>query len=159
MNAGSDVRLRVARADECDALWALRTRCVRETCSSHYADEVVARWSASPPAAAFMRLLAEGACLVAESPGHQVLGYGAIDVGQGLIEALFVAPEHAGRGLGLLLLRALEERVPAGTELRLSSSLNAEQFYRRAGYQSVRQEIYPHPSGVALDSILMRRCV
>ena len=156
----SSLHLRAARIDERDVLWALRTRCVRETCRSHYPDSVIAPWSAAPPPQDFLRLLAEGACLLAEDrPNGAVAGYGAIDVQQTLIQALFVAPEYAGRGLGLQLLRAMEQRVPAGTELRLSASLNAEAFYRRAGYEAIRREIYPHPAGMALDSVLMRRRV
>jgi len=154
------IRLRVALADEWEALWALRTRCVREICSSHYPPHVVGPWSASPPPPSFLRLLAIGGCLLAEDEASgELLGYGAIDAESAEIDALFVAPDQTGRGLGLRLLRALEQCVPAGTELKLSAALNAEAFYRRAGYRPVRREIYPHPSGIELDSVVMNRRV
>ena len=152
--------LRIALPGELEALWTLRTRCVRELCSSHYPASVVVPWSASPPPPGFLRLLAAGACLLAvDAVTGELLGYGAVDVDNAEIDALFVAPESSGRGVGLRLLRALEQRVPAGTELKLSAALNAEGFYRRAGYRSVRREIYPHPSGIELDSVLMNRRV
>lgn len=160
MKQAEEIRLRAAEPAELEALWALRTRCVREICSSHYPPAVVGPWSASPPPPGFVRLLAIGGCLLAEDAASgELLGYGAIDVEHSEIDALFVAPEQAGRGLGLRLLRALEQCVPAGTELKLSAALNAETFYRSAGYLQVRREVYPHPSGIALDSVLMNRRV
>lgn len=160
MSPADEIRLRVALQGELEALWALRTRCVREICSSHYPPDVVGPWSTSPPPPSFQRLLTMGGCLLAEhAASGELLGYGAIDVENAEIDALFVAPDQAGRGLGLRLLRALEQCVPAGTELKLSAALNAEAFYHRAGYRPVRREIYPHPSGVELDSVLMNRRV
>lgn len=39
------MRFRTGTTDDVATLWALRTRCVRETCSSHYPPEVIDRKS------------------------------------------------------------------------------------------------------------------
>ena len=36
------MQFRTGTMDDVAMLWALRTRCVRETCSSHYPPEVIA---------------------------------------------------------------------------------------------------------------------
>lgn len=54
------MQFRTGTMDDVATLWALRTRCVRETCSSHYPPEVIAPWSASPPPSQYARLLSQG---------------------------------------------------------------------------------------------------
>ncbi|MCB1635712.1 MAG: GNAT family N-acetyltransferase [Xanthomonadales bacterium] len=50
-----------------------------------------------------------------------------------------IESEHAGQGVGLALLRALEAaaRCVGLDQLQLAASLNAVSFYRQAGYTSV----------------------
>jgi len=151
------VRLRSGRADEADALWVLRTRCVRELCSVAYPPEVIAPWSASPPPEHYRALLAGGGCVIAEDAAGALLGYGVIDLDGNEIDALFVDPECGGRGIGLTLMQAMEALADPARPLVLSASLNAVPFYRRCGFEALREENYPHPSGVALASVRMQR--
>lgn len=138
-------------------LWALRTRCVRETCSSHYPPEVIAPWSASPPPSQYARLLSQGGCVVAEDGQGGLLGFGVFDADANEVDALFVNPDHGGQGIGQALMQRLLAMADREREVVLSASLNAVPFYQRQGFVSVREEAYPHPSGVALASVSMRR--
>ena len=70
------MQFRTGTMDDVAMLWALRTRCVRETCSSHYPPEVIAPWSASPPPSQYARLLSQGGCVVAEDGQGGLLGFG-----------------------------------------------------------------------------------
>ena len=56
------------------------------------------------------------------------------------IKAIYVDPNHFGKGLGSALLAFLECQMSRGGHrlAELFSSLNSEQFYRRAGYAFVR---------------------
>lgn len=157
MSAADAVQLRSAQADEAEMLWVLRTRCVRETCCSHYPPEVIAAWSATPPPVRYRELLLGGGGVVAQDAAGRVLGYGVIDRVANEIDALFVDPDCAGRGIGQRLMRAMETMAAPEQPLELSASLNAVAFYRRCGFEAVREEIYPHPSGVALASVRMQR--
>lgn len=157
MNVADAIQLRRAQADEADILWVLRTRCVRETCCSHYPPEVIAAWSATPPPARYRELLSGGGGVVAQDAARRVLGYGVIDLAANEIDALFVDPDCAGRGIGQQLMRAMEAMAVPEQPLELSASLNAVAFYRRAGFEVLREEAYPHASGIQLASVRMRK--
>ena len=149
--------LRSGHADEADTLWLLRTRCVRELCSAAYPPDVIAAWAASPAPAHYRVLIARGGCLIAEDADGVLLGYGVIDRAGNEIDALFVDPDCGGRGIGRLLMDALVALADPARPLVLSASLNAVPFYQRCGFQALREETYPHPSGVALASVRMQR--
>ena len=150
-------RFRAGILADIPALWALRTRCVRETCCSHYPPEVIARWSASPAPLQLPVLIEAGGCVVAEDADGTLLGYGVIDLAGNEIDALFVDPDCGGRGIGLTLMQAMEALADPVRPLVLSASLNAVPFYERCGFEALREENYPHPSGVALASVRMQR--
>ena len=155
--AGQALTLRRGRAEEADALWVLRTRCVRELCSAAYPPEVIARWAASPPPAHYRDLIGQGGCIVAEDHAGIVLGYGVVDREGNEIDALFVDPDCGGRGIGSALMHALQALADPARPLVLSASLNAVSFYQTAGFKPLREETYAHPSGVALASVRMQR--
>ena len=56
-------------------------------------------------------------------------------------------------------MKSLEDAArAAGRErLFLSASLNAVPCYRRAGFIAVREEMYPHRSGVGIPSVFMEK--
>lgn len=157
MSEAASARLRQAVPEDIPALWALRTRCVREVCSSHYPPDVIARWSAAPAPASHCDLVAAGAAIVAEDADGRVLGFGVVDVAGAEIDGLFVDPSLRGSGLGRRLLRALEQRLVPCPRIHLAAALNAVAFYRAQGYAVVREGRYPHPSGIELDCVLMEK--
>jgi putative acetyltransferase len=152
------IALRPAHTGELAFLWTLRTRAVAAACAGHYSAPVLAAWLAAPAPDSLRHLLAQGGGLIAEEAG-QVLGYAVLDAGAGEVDAVFVEPAQHGRGIGALLLGALEDaaRAAGRNRLFLSASLNAVPFYRRAGFVAVREEIYPHRSGVDIPSVFMEK--
>ncbi|MGH8080410.1 MAG: GNAT family N-acetyltransferase [Lysobacter sp.] len=154
---------RAARPDEAARLWALRTRAVRATCVSHYAAATVEVWSASPLPSSYARMIVAGGAVLIEADG-ELLGYGIVDLDSAdpdsaEVEAMFVAPEQSGRGLGARLMRELDAiaRARGLSTLVVASSLNAVPFYRAAGFSTIGEAEYAHPSGVALACVHMRK--
>lgn len=139
-------------------LWALRTRAVRASCASHYAPEVIDTWCASPAPVSLPGLVAAGGALVAQEDG-KMLGYAILDLESGEVDAVFVDPDQQGRGIALQLMAALEAMAVARglARLFLSASLNAVPFYQRAGFIPLREELYPHRSGIDLRSVFMEK--
>lgn len=158
MTATHTIALRAAVPDDLPALWVLRTRAVAQACAAHYPASVLAAWLAAPAPESLPRLLAAGGGIVAMEAGR-LLGYAVLDAASGEVDAVFVEPAEHGRGIGALLLDALEDMaLAAGRRLLfLSASLNAVPFYRRVGFQTIREELVPHRSGVAIASVYMEK--
>lgn len=152
------VALRIAAEADLEAMWTLRTRAVRASCAAHYAPEVIAQWAAAPPPPRHAQLTLAGGALIAEDDGC-MLGFAALDVAAGEIDAVFVDPAAGGRGIGAALLRTIEQMALAGRcgSLHLSASLNAVPFYEVAGFVRIRAETYRHSSGISLDSVFMQK--
>jgi ribosomal protein S18 acetylase RimI-like enzyme len=93
-------------------------------------------WAATLTVDGMERKLRELEIWVAEVNGA-VMGWGAIRGNR--LEGLYTAPELAGRGVGTELLGLLEGLMRArGTaDVMLDASANAEEFYRRHGYEPV----------------------
>lgn len=149
---------RPATQADLPALWELRTRAVRAGCSAHYPAAVIDIWCAAPAPASLPLLVQAGGALVAEVAG-QVVGYAVLNLDTGEINAAFVEPSHQGRGIALHLLQQLESmaRGRGLPRLFLSASLNAVPFYERAGFLSLREELYRHRCGVDLKSVFMEK--
>jgi GNAT superfamily N-acetyltransferase len=150
------IALRPARPHELTLLWELRTRAIAHACAAHYRADVLAAWLASSPSASLHALIDQGSAFVAEEDGR-LLGYAALDTHSGEVEAVFVEPDRHGHGIGALLMQALLDaaRTAGCRRLFLSASLNAVPFYERVGFAAVREELYPHRSGIGIPSVFM----
>ena len=152
------IELRQATCDDLDLLWELRTRAVAHACAAHYSEAVLAVWLASPVPDSLRPLFADGGGMVAIEDGR-MLGYAVWNAASGEVDGLFVEPAQHGRGIGAMLINAIESAArAAGCErLFLSASLNAVPFYGRAGFVAVREEMYPHRSGIGIPSVFMEK--
>jgi putative acetyltransferase len=93
-------------------------------------------WAATLTVEGMERKVRELEIWVAEVRGA-VVGWGAIRGDR--LEGLYTDPEFTGRGVGTELLNLLEELmrgrgIPA---IMAEASANAEEFYRRRGYEPV----------------------
>lgn len=95
-------------------------------------------WAATLTIEGMERKLRELEIWVAEVNGV-VVGWGAIRGDR--LEGLYTDPELAGRGVGTELLGLLEALMRARgiAAIIMESSANAEEFYRRRGYEPVGQ--------------------
>ncbi len=152
------IELRPANCKELALLWELRTRAVAHACASHYSAAVLAAWLAAPAPDSLRRHVAHGGGTVAIEDGS-LLGYAVLDAAGGEVDAVFVEPAQQGRGVGAMLMDAIETAALAAGHKRLflSASLNAVPFYQRAGFAAVREELYPHRSGIAIPSVYMEK--
>ncbi len=152
------IELRPANCKEIARLWDLRTRAVAHACTAHYSAPILAAWLAAPAPDSLRRLAEQGGAIVAEE-GDALLGYAALVADSGEVDAVFVEPAQHGRGIGAVLMAAIEDmaRAAGHTRLFLSASLNALPFYQRAGFTAVREELYLHRSGIDIPSVFMEK--
>lgn len=150
--------IRRATPEDNDAIGRVHVRAIKRLCVHHYAPHEIAAWAGPRKPAHYIEAIRQKEFYVAEETSA-VVGFSMLNPADGEVEAVYVAPEAAGRGIGLQLLRVLEER--AGTRglraLHLNASLNAIPFYERAGYE--RQKLTKHrlASGVEIACVLMTK--
>jgi len=139
-------------------MWDIRTAAIRLSFASHYEARVMEVMCDTPPPPSMHLLISLGGARVIEEDQHMV-GYAILDIHTGEVDAVFVEPEHQGRGIALRLLHSLEAIAleHQRNRLFLSSSLNAVRFYKRAGFAAIREEIYPHRSGLGIASVYMEK--
>ena len=141
--------IRPAIAADLDAVRAL----LRETWHQVYdrilgperVDEVTARWHA----AALLAGQLDGArsSFLVACERERVVGHGFAYLREPatlVISRLYILPSHQGRGIGLRLLGALQERHPDAGTLRLFTAAEnprAVAFYRREGFAVVEEGI------------------
>jgi N-acetylglutamate synthase-like GNAT family acetyltransferase len=135
------ITIRRARQEDKGALWHIHTRAIREVCKSHYSERELQIWTNVLKPARYEEAIKKGPFYVAVE-GGSIIGFGNLNQKSGEIEALYVDPDHVGRGVGMLILEALENAaMNSGLKLlRLSSSLNAVKFYQMAGYKRQKQK-------------------
>ncbi len=151
MNASVVVRAGTG-ADAERALSVLHRSITLACVADHQNDaQTLAHWLDNKTPERFEQWLAEpdGALLVAEVEGT-VRGVGKV-TRAGKVELCYVEPGFERRGIGTVLLLALEERARrfGASRLHLNSSLGARSFYVRHGYE---------PTGPAVECMGTVRC-
>ena len=141
------ITIRRARQEDRGAIWHVHTRAIREVCRSHYSERELQIWTEVLKPDRYTEQIRKGPFYVAVQDGS-IIGFGNLNQKSGEIEALYVAPDHVGRGVGMGILQALENvALNSGLKLlRLSSSLNAVRFYEMAGYKPQRPKRWLLPS-------------
>lgn len=130
-----NIKLRPATAEDRNALWRVHTQAIRVSACSRYDAAQIEAWAGRLTPEGYQRY--PGCYLVAETEEGRVAGFGELNHEAGEVEAVFVDPEFGRRGIGSQLLQALEELAwqQGLTALVVDASLNAVEFYERAGYR------------------------
>jgi GNAT superfamily N-acetyltransferase len=140
------ITIREAKQKDRGSIWNVHIRAIQEVCKSHYSQKEIEDWSEVLKPTRYKEPIKRGSFFVAVDD-NVIVGFGNLNQDSGEIEAVYVAPEYVRRGVGRKILQALESvaRDVGLTILRLSSSLNAVQFYEIAGYKRQKQKRYLLP--------------
>ena len=127
--------------------------------SHHYPPDAIAGWLVPETDDNVRDLIANAdreIRLVAELDGVPS-GIGALVVERSELRACYVSPGAARRGCGRLLVEEIERiaRAHGLTRLDVASSLNAEPFYARLGYQARQRHDIVLRNGHPLAAVLM----
>ena len=73
--------------------------------------------------------------------GERIVGFGHAMPGE--VVAVYVDPEHTKQGVGRFILAEGITRARSGHQeaIRLDASLNAREFYKKAGFVEVEQKM------------------
>lgn len=133
---GDDLSIRVATSDDAEAMSRVVRTALRETNARDYPETVIDAVTARYSAARMIELMRARRVLVGVRNGT-VVGTASLD--GATVQTVYVAPGHQGEGVGTSLMAAVETLAREGDVqvLTVPSSITAESFYRRLGFDPV----------------------
>jgi GNAT superfamily N-acetyltransferase len=134
--SSSNTVIRSARSEDAVRLHELHAASVRTLCTRHYSAEVIEAWLGNRTPSGYLRPIERGALFVAERAGR-VVGFG--EAAPGTVIAVYVDPAEVLQGIGTVILRHAIVLACKGHDgpVRLEATLNARDFYERAGFREV----------------------
>jgi putative acetyltransferase len=153
------ILVRQAVQEDSAAIGCVYIAAIRELAKTHYTAEQIESWAESRRPEYTLMMIDAGQIYVAEYEG-QVAGYGIIELETEQVQAVYVRPDHARKGIGTAVLQALEQAAAlAGiVTVRLTASLNAVGFYQKAGYLEVARTTHTLGDGATkLPCVVMQK--
>ncbi len=150
------LNIRRAVSEDCQSIGSVHAAAVGGIRTTLYTPEEIQSWAIPRKPDVYEELIRTREFFVAEAGGI-IVGFGVLNQESAEVEAVYVSSEVGGRGIGLEVLRRLEERasVLGLGALRLNASLNAVPFYEKAGYIAQARSKYRLASGVEIACVPM----
>ncbi|QQO37898.1 GNAT family N-acetyltransferase [Bradyrhizobium diazoefficiens] len=148
-----DCAIRPALDDDAADVSAVILRALRETNAKGYTDEIIERIERSFSPDAVRALIGKRTVFVA-AVGSRVVATASLD--GSVVRTVFVAPDVQARGIGKLLMAeiertARERKIPS---LTVPSSVTAEAFYARLGFNAVHDSYFGDERTIIMKRLL-----
>ena len=159
LKAHGHLQVRELRPDEDAIFRKIHHAAVHGLAADHYPQEILDKWSAPIREGERVQPRREGQIrLVAELDGEPV-GIGALFPDKSELDAVYVLPSAARKGVGTALVREIERiAIEQGVKrLHLDASLNAEAFYLAMGYEVVERGEHVLNSGQPMACVRMAK--
>jgi GNAT superfamily N-acetyltransferase len=152
------ITTRPAGLQDCDAICEIHLASIRGLGKSHYTAAEVEAWAAGRTPARYEEHITQRHVIIAQH-GSTPVGFGTLDPVAGELLQLYVRPEYARQGTGSRLLAELERLARAAglRQLDCLASLNATDFYLKAGYQPGARCKHYLRNGGQIDCIPMTK--
>jgi N-acetylglutamate synthase-like GNAT family acetyltransferase len=136
----TEVEIRRATAADAEAVYQIVLRALRETNARDYPASVIDRLVLTLPEGVASNL-EKWHAYVAVVDGR-IVGTGSLN-GK-TVRAVFVNPDYQARGIGTKLMDAVEKaaNVQSVNTLSVQSSITAQSFYAKRGFEFVREGFY-----------------
>jgi len=156
----SDVSFRRATPDDAEEILDIKRAAIEDLEHWQYSPEQVEVWKPKDDYLdTFEQAIADDQFVVhvAETDG-EIAGYGALNVPDERIDAIYVRPENHGQGIATALVKHLElsAEFQGILELDIIAAQNAVPFYESVGYWRLDDEVATIED-VDLDFVRMRR--
>lgn len=137
--------IRRAVPQEAETLWNIRNQAIRHGCQESYPADVIARWTPEIMPDTFRQRVIEYPFYVAEDNYGTVVATGYLDLTQNSLEAIFTLPSASGKGyarqiMAVLLEEARGRKIACVT---LAATPNAQSFYEKMGFVTLKESLYP----------------
>jgi len=156
----SALRFRRATPGDAGEILGIKRAAIEELEHWQYSPEQIEAWA---PKTSYLETFEEAIAddrfviHVATDDG-EVVGYGALNVVDDRIDAVYVHPAHHGRGIATALIKQLElsAEFEGSTELDVMAAKNAVPFYESVGYWELDDEVTTIED-VDLELVRMRK--
>lgn len=154
------ITIRSATQEDVPAIAKMRSDAIQNIQHKAYSQSVLDEWDG--PTEDFIKKLLSNlidVCVVAEIGNGNIIGYGELEPAKNLLRGCYVLSSAGGRGIGTSIVTELERiaRQKGLKYIRIDSSINAEPFYSRCGYQIIEHSKYTLESGTIIDCVKMRK--
>jgi GNAT superfamily N-acetyltransferase len=156
----SDVSFRRASPDDAEEILDIKREAIEDLEHWQYSPEQVEVWKPKDDyVGTFEQAIDDDQFVVhvAEVAG-EIVGYGALNVPDERIDAVYVRPNYHGEGIATALVKHLElsAEFQGIVELDIIAAQNAVTFYQSVGYWQLEDEVATIED-VDLDFVRMRR--
>lgn len=155
--------VRIAVTADAEAIVRTHHTAVCTTARHHYPPDVLEAWAVALTDESYQRvreeIADEGMVVVVAEAGARIAGFGMIVPADEELRAVYVDPSFGRQGVGTAILKCLEETARARglAALHLSSSINAEAFYGKHGYDVVERTTHRFRSGHEMACVRMTK--
>lgn len=159
----SDFHVRIAITADAEAIVRTHHAAVCGTAHDYYPPDVLEAWAVPLTDDSYQRVREEIAddamVVVVADVNSRVTGFGMIVPGDEELRAVYVEPSFGRQGVGTAILQRLEEAACARdvARLNLSSSINAEAFYAKHGYETIERTTHRLRSGNEMACVRMTK--
>ncbi|MFA6436457.1 MAG: GNAT family N-acetyltransferase [Candidatus Gracilibacteria bacterium] len=133
------MQIKKAIIRDAQAMHRIHTKAVSTTCKNFYTKKQIAAWLEGRSPEGYHEGIQKGEMYVAEDKG-EIVGFGHAIPGE--VVAVFVDPDFHNQGIGKLLLEyGLRIASKDHQKIKVKSTLNAENFYKKQGFIKVKEDI------------------
>lgn len=147
--------IKKAQLDQADEINEIVSKTIREIYSKYYSNEVVDFFLELHNRDNIYNDILEDNTYVIGC-GATILGTGTIN--QNAISRVYITPNKQHKGIGTRLMDYLEKKIIKNySYINIDASLPAAEFYRKRGYEFLRQTEHPVANGKLLSYSIMRK--
>lgn len=150
--------LKASQADK-EKISKLHIASIKKLCKNHYSPAQLQSWTSLLVPSVYDQALEEKLFLVTVDAQQHLVGMAILDINNAILSAMYIHPDHVGKGIGSTLLRELEMSALKENiiSLSLQSTLNAKDFYRTHGYIEQGNAVHKLPNDVRLECVSMSK--
>ncbi len=145
--------IRLATPADAEAITPVHVASIRKLCANDYTPQEIDAWAGWKSPAQYREAMAAGEQFFVAEVDGRVVAFAVLFGDE--VKAIYLHPDHAGRGIGRELLEAVEAqaRSQGVTEMKLTSTLTSVRFYESCGY--VKGDFHEHAvsDGVLLPCV------
>lgn len=145
--------IRRATPADADAITPVHVASIRRLCAKDYTPQQIDAWAGWKSPENYREAMAAGEQFFVAEVGGRVVGFAVLFGDE--VKAIYLHPDHAGRGIGRKLLDVVEAeaRSLGIAEMKLTSTLTSVGFYESCGY--VKGDFHEHAvsDGVLLPCV------